>query len=66
LKKDSNRAAASTSTSSCWYEVHNHVARTKAGQALREVYTPEKGAAKRVKYPKKQREEEEGELLSDF
>jgi hypothetical protein len=65
LREDTSRAASSTSTSSCWYEVHNHVARTKAGQALREDYTPEKGAAKRVKYSKKQREEE-GESLSDF
>ncbi|KAL7564140.1 hypothetical protein ACA910_021115 [Epithemia clementina (nom. ined.)] len=36
-----------------WYEVHNHVARTKAGQALRETYTPEDRAEKRAKYNKK-------------
>mmetsp|Transcript_599 Transcript_599/g.1424 ORF Transcript_599/g.1424 Transcript_599/m.1424 type:complete len:295 (+) Transcript_599:2074-2958(+) len=43
LKKDGNG----------WYEAHNHVARTKAGQALRETYTPEDRAAKRAKYAKK-------------
>jgi hypothetical protein len=61
LKKDSSRATAQVS--SCWYEVHNHYARTKAGQALREVYTPEKGAAKRVKYNKKQGDEEDDESV---
>jgi hypothetical protein len=57
LTKDTSRANTAAAAS-CWYEVHNHVARTKAGQALREVYTPEKGAAKRGKYPKKRSEDE--------
>lgn len=30
-----------------WYEIHNHTARTKAGQALREDYTPEERKDKR-------------------
>lgn len=33
-----------------WYEIHNQTARTKAGQALREEYTTEQRAAKRLKY----------------
>mmetsp|Transcript_18994 Transcript_18994/g.40862 ORF Transcript_18994/g.40862 Transcript_18994/m.40862 type:complete len:365 (-) Transcript_18994:2995-4089(-) len=41
-----------------WYECHNHVARTKAGQALRETYTPEDRAAKRAKYAKTKKKHE--------
>lgn len=33
-----------------WYKIHNQTARTKAGQALREEYTTEQRAAKRLKY----------------
>lgn len=33
-----------------WYQVHNHTARTKCSQALRENYTPEERAAKREKH----------------
>ena len=33
-----------------WYEIHNHTARTKAGQALREEYTPEERKEKRDRY----------------
>ena len=33
-----------------WYEIHNHTARTKAGQALREDYTPEERKEKRIRY----------------
>ena len=38
-----------------WYIVHNHVARTKAGQALRETYTAEDRKIKRARYAKKKR-----------
>ena len=33
-----------------YYEVHNHTARTKCSQALREIYTQEERAAKREKH----------------
>jgi len=39
--------------SQTWYEVHQHTARTKAGQTLRENLSSEDRAAKRVKYPKR-------------
>jgi hypothetical protein len=42
LKFDKNMEA--------WYEVHNHTARTKAGQALREFYTSRDRAEKRARY----------------
>ena len=48
--------------SSGWYEVHNHVARTKAGQALRETYTPQERAAKRAKYTKKKKSKKQHQL----
>ena len=46
LKQDSNG----------WYEVHNHTARTKCSQALREDFTAEERAAKRQRYRRSKRE----------
>lgn len=37
-----------------WYEIHNHTARTKCGQALREEYTPDQRAEKRARYKNSQ------------
>jgi hypothetical protein len=40
-----------------WYEIHNHTARTKAGQALREFYTTQDRAEKRARYSAKKKQQ---------
>lgn len=42
-----------------WYEIHNHTARTKAGQALRESYTPEDRKEKRDRYRQQQQQQQQ-------
>lgn len=54
-----------------WFVVSNHTARTKASQALRERYTREERAEKRLKYRSRRKaaaeqEEEEGEDEEDL
>uniref|UniRef100_A0A7S3L2K8 DUF6824 domain-containing protein n=1 Tax=Amphora coffeiformis TaxID=265554 RepID=A0A7S3L2K8_9STRA len=41
-----------------WYEIHPHTARTKAGQALREDYTPQERKEKRNRYRQAQQQEQ--------
>lgn len=48
-----------------WYVVHNHTARTKCSQALRENYTAEERAEKRRRYRENKRRQEADSCSSD-